>query len=32
MSKRRAVHPNDEGHALIAEWLAEVLMADLAWG
>ena len=24
------IHPNDAGHALIAEWLTEVLMADLA--
>ena len=24
------MHPNDAGHALIAEWLTEVLMADLA--
>jgi len=27
-----AIHPNDAGHALIAEWLTEVLMADLAGG
>jgi len=24
------IHPNDAGHALIAEWLTEVVMADLA--
>lgn len=24
------IHPNDAGHALIADWLTEVLMADLA--
>lgn len=24
------IHPNDAGHALIAEWLTQVLMADLA--
>lgn len=23
------IHPNDTGHALIAEWLTEILMADL---
>jgi len=24
------IHPNDAGHALIADWLAAILMADLA--
>ncbi len=24
------IHPNDAGHALIAEWLTEILIADLA--
>jgi lysophospholipase L1-like esterase len=24
------IHPNDAGHAMIAEWLTEILMADLA--
>jgi len=26
------IHPNDAGHALIAEWLTEILTADLAAG
>jgi lysophospholipase L1-like esterase len=24
------IHPNDAGHAMIAEWLTEILLADLA--